>query len=374
VPSTDPSRRRSDRLRVSASHHLGHAWRLSVQAWGIGWLRLAVSSLIGLAALAAVARSVPVDQVLQHAWPSQPGSLPAIGGLMLFSQLARALRWRLLLRGWGQVRLLDALWLNAATQLLNYAVPVRAGEGLRLWWLSSRMKMPVATRLGLIVVDHAFDLAGVTAVLGLGAILKASAADPHLPALPLLLVVLGLAAATLTAISGGLWLGPRLGLWRPARRLMRRSWVVHLASHRRAFRGGLAPLRGPRMAAMVAVSAIAVVADGLAFAMLFWGLGLQVPFLSAVVTKVTLLYTSVLPAAPGYVGSMEAAGTLLLVSVGLSRPAAVGAMVVWHALATVVIVLLGVVALHRVRGTAGSGGGWRLLLARLTPTRSELPS
>jgi uncharacterized protein (TIRG00374 family) len=322
---------------------------VATTAWSIGWLRTALSTLIGLVALLLVARTVPLQQVVQHVRPSQPSSLLAIGGLMVFSQLARAMRWRLLLRGWGSVRVLDALWLNAATQLLNYAVPVRAGEGLRLWWLSTRLRMPAGTRVGLIVVDHAFDLVGVTVVLGLGAGLKASAADPRLPALPLLLVVLALAAGTLAAIAAVLWLGPRLGLWAPARRWLRPSWIAHLASHRRAFRSGLAPLRGPRLAAALAVSALAVAADGMAFAMLFWGLGLTVPVMSAVVTQVTLLYASLIPAAPGYVGSMEAGGTLLLVSVGLSRPAAVGAMVLWHALATVVIVVLGVIALNRLR-------------------------
>lgn len=348
---------------VSRLQAIGHA---GAAAWGIGWVRAGVSTLIGLAALAVLIRAVPMQQVIQHVRPTQPSSLLAIGALMLFGQLARASRWRLLLRGWGRVRLLDALWLNAATQLLNYAIPVRAGEGLRLWWLGARMRMPAATRIGLIVLDHAFDLVGVIAVLGIGTVLKVSTVDSRLPALPLLLIVLGLALATLVVIALLLWLGPRIGLCGPARRFMRPSWISKIASHREAFSGGLAPVRGRRLAAMLAASGIAVAADGLAFAMLFWGLGLQVPIMSAVVTQVTLLYTSLLPAAPGYVGSMEAGGTLLLVSLGLSRPAAVGAMLLWHALATAVIVILGVIALGRLRGSSMPGTPWQQLKARLS--------
>jgi len=74
---------------------------------------------------------------------------------------------------------------------------------------------------------------------------------------------------------------------------------------------------------------------------------------------VTLLFMYLLPAAPGYVGSLEAGGTLLLTSIGLAPSAAVGAIILWHGLATASIVGLGVVALHRVlrASKAASGTG-----------------
>ena len=90
--------------------------------------------------------------------------------------------------------------------------------------------------------------------------------------------------------------------------------------------------------------------DGLAFAMLFMALGLGVPIFSALVTQVTLLYATLLPSAPGYVGSLEAGGTLLLTSaLGLPRATAAGAMVLWHTLAAVTVVGLGLVAIHQLR-------------------------
>ncbi|HSR23620.1 MAG TPA: lysylphosphatidylglycerol synthase domain-containing protein, partial [Candidatus Eisenbacteria bacterium] len=88
--------------------------------------------------------------------------------------------------------------------------------------------------------------------------------------------------------------------------------------------------------------------DGLAFAMLFRALDLAVPIASAIVAQVALLFTYLLPAAPGYVGSLEAGGTLLLGSIGLSPGAAAGAIVLWHAVATLLIVGLGLFALQRV--------------------------
>lgn len=86
-------------------------------------------------------------------------------------------------RGGAQVGLIEALWINAATGLANYMLPLRTGEALRLWWLAKRGRQPAAAGLGLIVADHAFDLGGVTAVLAAGTVLKATGGS-QLPALP----------------------------------------------------------------------------------------------------------------------------------------------------------------------------------------------
>lgn len=323
-------------------------------AWANPWLRAGANTLVGVLSLLLLVHSVPLDQVVHHLQPRHFSPLLALAVFTVLSQVARATRWMLLLRSRTRVGLLDALWINLATQLANYILPLRAGEALRLWWLAKRRSQPGASALGLIVTDHAFDLGGVTAVLGAGALLKATAADPQLPSLPALLVVLGMAAATLGVIAGGSWLGPRLASCGVVRRWLRPSWSDALTRHSLAFWGGMTSVRREHLLVMLMVSAAAVALDGLAFAMLFIALGLAVPVVSAVVAQVTLLFAYLVPSAPGYVGSLEAGGTLLLSSLGLSRGAAAGAIVLWHVVATILIVGLGLIAMQRVlRSTAG---------------------
>jgi glycosyltransferase 2 family protein len=311
-------------------------------------VRVGGNTLLGLAALGLLLRTVPLDQVARNLQPHQVSPLLAIAGLTVLSQLARATRWMLLLRARTRVGLLDALWINLATQLVNYALPLRSGEALRLWWLAKRRRQPAAAALGLIVADHAFDLGGVAAVLSAGTLLRATAADTRLPALPALLAVLGLALTALAVIAFGAWVGPRLASCGPLRRCLRPAWSEALARQSHAFWGGLRAVRRRQLAVMLAVSAVAVALDGLAFAMLFRALDLAVPIASAIVAQVALLFAYLLPAAPGYVGSLEAGGTLLLGSLGLSPGAAAGAIVLWHAMATLLIVGLGLFALQRV--------------------------
>jgi uncharacterized protein (TIRG00374 family) len=322
--------------------------RLIRAAWGNKWFRGAANTAFGLVALYLVFRSVPIGQVVQHTDPRHLSPLIAIVVLTVLSQVVRAGRFALLLRGWVKVGLLEALWVNASTQLVNYAIPVRAGEGLRLWWLVKRQGQAAALGLGLIVVDHTFDLAGVAAVLGAGAVLRWTSMDTRLPSLPALVAVLAAALLTLVAIAGGLVVGPRLVCSRPLSRFVRCSWRESLERQGAAFRSGLRETRGRRLGGVVAMTALAVFLDGLAFAMLFRALGLAVPLASAIVAQVTLLYTYLLPAAPGYVGSLEAAGTFLLSSLGLSHPAATGAILLWHGLLTFIILALGALAMYRL--------------------------
>jgi glycosyltransferase 2 family protein len=326
------------------------ARRLAGTAYRSKWVRGGLNTGVGLLMLFLLWRSVPTAAVLGHLEPRRFEPVVGVLGLTLLSQLVRAGRWMLLLRGVTRVGYREALWVNASTQLLNYAIPVRAGEALRLWWLNRRRRVPLAGALGIVVIDHGFDLCGVAAVLSIGAILS-GLGDHRLPSLAGLLVALGMALAMFAAIVLSVVVGPRVAASSWVRRLLRPCWHDRLTGHATAVRGAAATLGGGRrMAIMVGASAVAVMLDGLAFAMLFMALGLAVPLLSAVVTQVTLLYATLLPSAPGYVGSLEAGGTLLLGNaLGLPRATAAGAMVLWHLMAAFMVVALGVVALYRLR-------------------------
>jgi glycosyltransferase 2 family protein len=318
---------------------------------GHGWLKAAFNSAAGFALLAFALRSLPLSQVRDHLRPKHPEALLLLVGLVVLAQLARAARWRWLLGPLARVPVLDALWINAAGGFLNYVVPVRAGEAARVVWLNRRHRLAPGAAAGCLVVDHSFDLCGVIIVLSTGAVLSATALA-RMPAMPTLLLALAGALAMLAAIVGAAVLGPGAAAsTRIPRRLGSR-----LAGHAASFRSGAVAACEPRrLALLAAASALAVLCDGLAFAMLFHSLGLAVPVASAVVAQVALLYAYVLPAAPGYVGSLEATGTLVLSGgLGLQAGAAAGAIVVWHVAGAAVILGLGAVALWKLRGQFGA--------------------
>jgi glycosyltransferase 2 family protein len=311
------------------------------------WSRPLLSSAAGVVLLVSVLRTVPVADLAGHLRPQHPEPMVALLALVLAAQLVRAVRWRWLLAPLVDVALADAFWINAASGFLNYVIPIRAGEAVRMVWLSRRHRVAPGTALGCLVVDHTFDLGGVILVLGAGAVLGATAAA-RTPNVATLLLALGAAVATLALIAGSAWFGPCLARSRvvPAR------FSRRLTDHAVAFRAATGLARSPRrLAGLATFSAAAVLFDGLAFAMLLNSLGLAVSVVSAVVAQVTILYATVLPSAPGYLGSLEAAGTLILSQgLGLGAGSATGAMLVWHAAGAAIIVGVGVLALLNLRG------------------------
>lgn len=311
------------------------------------WARPALSSAGGVLLLLLVVRAVPVAELSGHLRPQHAGPLLAVLGLVLAAQLIRAVRWRWLLAPLVPVRLRDAFWINAASGFLNYVIPVRAGEAVRVVWLSRGHRVAPGTAVGCMVIDHTFDLCGVIAVLGMGALLSATAAA-RTPGLPALLAALGGAVAMLAAIAGSALFGPRMA----RSRLVPARFRGRIGEHALAFRAGTRVARTPgRLALLALASGAAVVLDGLAFAMLFRSLGLGVSVVSAIVAQVTLLYATVLPAAPGYLGSLEAVGTVVLShGLGLGAGPAAGAVFLWHAAGAAVILGAGALALFNLRG------------------------
>lgn len=312
------------------------------------WAKPALSALGGLLLLLLVARSVPFAELRDHLRPQHIEPLAALLALVLAAQVLRAVRWRWLLAPLARVCVLDAFCINAASGFLNYVVPVRAGEAARVMWLSRRHRVAPGTALGCMVIDHTFDLCGVIAVLGTGALLSATAAA-RTPGMPMLLVALGGALAMLGLIATTAGFGPRIA----SSRLVPARFARPLTEHALAFRAATIVIarRPSRLALVGLASAVAVIFDGLAFAMLFRSLGLAVSVISAVVVQVTLLYAQVLPAAPGYLGSLEAAGTLILShGLGMGAGSAAGAILLWHAAWAAVVLGVGAFALVNLRG------------------------
>src|SRR6202007_380117 len=110
--------------------------------------------------------------------------------------------------------------------------------------------------------------------------------------------------------------------------------------------------------------------------------------LSAMAAYAALLLTFTIPAAPGYIGSLEVAGSLLRGGgLGLSKAAAAGATVLWHVTSAGFVLILGLVALQRLRRVASkqrprpvavfhcsfpySGGGERIVLEEVLGLRAR---
>ncbi len=316
---------------------------------GRGFLRPAFQTGFGLLLLAIWAKSLPLGDVWQHARPRHLAPLAGIFLLSLLSGLLRAERWRLLLRPLTKLRTADIFWVNAGSNLLNYLIPVRAGDATRIWWLSRRHHVPAGSGVATILVDKTFDLGAVALVLGLSALLEPSVfGRPLTPGLGI--AALGASGLLALAVAVAV-LGPRMAGWPTLAGRLPDHWRTVLTGHAFSFRAGArGSLGGKRVAVLAALSLVALAIDGVAFSLLFAALDIHLPLTTVVVGYVALLLSYVLPAAPGYVGSLEVAGSVVLsAGMGLDSASAAGAIVFWHAFTSALVLTMGLLGLNRLR-------------------------
>src|SRR6266851_4187221 len=314
-----------------------------------GAARAILQTAFALALLVLWLRTVSLGEVLGHAKVQSWLAVFLMVALFLVTSVLRARRWQLLLRPLAPVGMVRAFAMNAAAGLLNYVLPIRSGDAMRGWWLWRRHRVPPGSALATIVIDKTCDLAGVALVL---AALEVVAATGLVNAPHGLLGAAALAVALLSAVVGTALLGPRIARSPLARRLLPERLAAGLAGQAFAFRAGAKGLWTPALAGRLAgLTAIALLIDAFNFSLLFWALGISVPTLRAMAAYPALLLAFAVPAGPGYVGSLEVAGSLILGGgLGLGAAAAAGATLLYHAITAGYALVLGLLGLALVGG------------------------
>src|SRR5258707_9850310 len=313
------------------------------------WSRGILQTAFALALLVLWLRTVSVGEVLKHATVRNWAAVILMIVLAFATSLIRARRWLLLLRPLAPVGMVRAFAMNAGSTLLNYVIPIRSGDAMRGWWLWRRHRVPPGSALATVVIDKVCDLAGVAVVL---AALEVLAATGAVTAPRGLLGAAALAVALLSAVVGTALLGPRIARSPLARRLLPERLASGLAGQAFAFRAGAQGPWTPSIARRLGgLTAVALLIAAFNFSLLFWAVGVPVPTLKAMAAYPALLLAFAVPAGPGYVGSLEVAGSLVLGGgLGLSAPVAAGAIGLYHAITAGYALVLGFIGFLLVGG------------------------
>jgi uncharacterized protein (TIRG00374 family) len=300
--------------------------------------------------------------------------LPPALALYFAGVVVRAARWSVLLRPVVRTTI-RGLWpIVVVGYAANNVLPLRTGEIVRAFLLSDRYAVRKTTALATIAVERLFDgLTMIIFMLAATTVISFTAELRHLALLGFLLfaaILLGLVALTL----GGnlrdrllqLVLGPL-----PTRLADR---VEQLAT---SFLTGLGVFRRGRDLALVAL--LSVIAWGFEASM-YWAIarGFGPPLSSAMGAAAALLTTGVanlatlVPAAPGYVGTFEA-GVLLAAygALGMPRGLALSYAIVVHAALWFPVTLLGAVEWWRQHLSLSQA---RRFGVSVDPTEVEVPA
>jgi glycosyltransferase involved in cell wall biosynthesis/uncharacterized membrane protein YbhN (UPF0104 family) len=320
------------------------------------WIRLGLQTTFGLALLWLWLRTVSPAEVAGHMRAQAWWPIPLMIALFLLTSVIRARRWLLLLRPLAPVGMVRAFAMNATGGLLNYVLPIRFGDAARAWWLWRRHRVPTGAALATIVIDKAFDLAGVAVAL---AALELLAVTGVVSAPRGLIGAVALAIALLAGVLGTALVGPRVARSAAARRLLPARVASGLAGQAFAFRAGARGLWTPGLATRLAgLTALALVIDAFNLNLLFVAVGVAVPTWKAMAAYPALLLSFAVPAGPGYLGNLEVAGSLVLGGgLGLASAVAAGAIVLYHAVTAAYALVLGLLGFLLVGGRRRAKAG-----------------
>ena len=326
------------------------------------WL-IAAQTLLGAGLLAAWLWVVDLRAVGATLRQARWAYVLLAAGLAMVSTVIRAVRWRSILRPVGQIPWLDIWLISLASSLISFLIPLRTGELARTLFLKQRQKIPISASLPTVAVDRSLDLLAVLVIGAVGALSGLRVAG-------VMSTALALGAALFVAFAGfvilAIFMQPRI--LAIAERLLPTSLGDPLQHTLLGVLSGVldgftAIGRTPRaLLGLIGLSFVASLMDSAVLWILFVGLGAVVSPLVLMTGFALFAITFLIPSAPGYVGSMEAFGSLIFGALGVGEIAAASAIVLYHALNTVLL---------------GLGGGlaiWTLGLKAVASFRSAIPA
>jgi uncharacterized protein (TIRG00374 family) len=241
---------------------------------------------------------------------------------------------------------MDVWLISLASSLISFLIPLRTGELARALFLKQRHKIPISASLPTVAVDRSLDLLAVLVIGAVGALSGLRVAG-------VMSTALALGAALFAAFAGFVVLAifSQERVLALADRFLPRSLGDPLRHRllgilRGLLEGFTAIGRTPKaLIGLIGLSFVANLIDAGVLLILFLGLGTVVSPLVVMTGFALFSITFLIPSAPGYVGSMEAFGSLIFGALGAGEIAAASTIVLYHALNTVLLGLGGGLAI-----------------------------
>jgi len=280
----------------------------------------------------------------------------------ILSYVVQGIRWELLLRPFGHVKLYHSIRAVFAGLFANMIFPLRPGELLRSYVLAKSEEISFGRVLGSVGVERLIDLVVATAGLGFVSLSVPHLLPPHLKkaaealgVVALVLVVLALVAILYLEYHLGSDPEPHLAAKRLTGRFMPALVGLHAI--------GTAPSFYPAVFVSLGIPSLQIL--GLWSMMRAYGLGL--PLWAAVVVLLVINLGVSLPNAPANVGSYQFFCVLGLSVFDVEKTSAAGFSIFGFVMLTLPLLLLGFVAMlrsgmsfrgmrQRIRELPGEGG------------------
>ncbi len=278
--------------------------------------------------------------------------LPVLLGVLLAttSFALRAVRWRLLLRADTGVDVpFWPRWHAVAMGFMaNNLLPLRAGELVRAYAISTLGKVRLTGAITSLVVERVFDALTLVLLLAVGLLLSNLPASTVIAGIPLARIATYAGAGALFAVVVGAVIIARPDVMeRVIRRILPEGRLrATLVSIGHGITDGLSGLRSPaRLAGVVGWSLVMWLVSAASFYAMFFAFGINVTFGGALLLQSAMAFGIAVPSTPGYFGPFEAAIVAVLGLFGVSDTTAFSYAVTYHISTLLPVTLLGMLSL-----------------------------
>ena len=309
-----------------------------------------VGIVVSVALLAWAMRNVNFAEMMAEIRTARP--LPVLLGVALAtaSFVLRAVRWRLLLRAdTGTDVPFWPRWHAVAMGFMaNNLLPLRAGELVRAYAISTLGHVRFTGAVTSLVVERVFDALTLVLFLAVGLLLSNLPASTVIAGVPLsrIATVAGAGALVAVAIGAAIIVRPQL-MERIIRAILPAgSLQARLVSIGHGIADGMAGLRSPaRLAGVIFWSVVLWLVSAASFFVMFAAFDINVTFGGALLLQSAMAFGIAVPSTPGFFGPFEAALVAVLSVFGVSDTTAFSYAVTYHLTTLIPVTLLGLISL-----------------------------
>lgn len=317
-------------------------------------LKILFNTVLGIILIFIWSRFVDLNEIVANLSKVNFFLLVPIGLFMLLSPIVRAIRLRVFLWEIKKINLKDLIFLNGAAMMLNFFIPIRAGEFLKGVYLNTNYNLSLGKSVIWIFMDRFVDF---LVVLLLAAILFFVVPTALSINFIIIITIILISALLLTylivyqqKITGKLFNFLRVLLIVKSIKIYFDKFSVFILESFTILK------RHPKdLSLILGLTVLGYAVDAAIWYFTFLALGANFGFLKMLLGQMLSALTYLIPAAPGYVGSAEASGLLILSGVFKIAPNLASAMIVlFHITSVVFVLIFGLVSIYSLKIKVGS--------------------
>jgi len=308
-------------------------------------LLLFIQSLFGVFLLFIFLKTNDLSKIPFYFSKASTPMLVVIVFVYLFAAFLRIIRFKILLKPLAKISLLDSATTSFAGALLNYLVPIRAGEVGRALFIKKKYKLSLVSGTTVSFVDKAFDFFAVLVAIVIFMPLIGNYSILHLISyIQVAIIILVFLALYFLVFQEKF----SLDLMSKALFFLPKSVSKKILSlFEKAFLGfSVLRLKPFSFFFLLFLSVLALVIDGIYFYLFFplFGFSVSLPLIILGYTFFNLSF--IIPGGPGYVGNIELLGVLIFSTfLGISKEYISSVIIFHHLLLTLILTIPGFISL-----------------------------